>query len=121
VSLAPHKMGEASPKKLAPLAAKRALQGRRPRRAPVANAPRTRGDCLPGGPFEARPCPFSCRYRLDGPGESCSLDVADRGGESAATVGALLGGLSRQRVEVLERAALARVRVRLAVFTRPST
>lgn len=88
---------------------------------PVANAPRTRGECLDGGPFAARPCPFACRYRLDGPGESCALDVADRGGESAATVGGLLGGLSRQRVEVLERVALARVRVRLAVLTRPST
>lgn len=83
--------------------------------------PRTRGECLPGAPFEARPCPFSCRYRIAAPGESCALDVADRGGESAATVGGLLGGLSRQRVEVLERVALARVRVRLAVLTRPST
>lgn len=80
--------------------------------------PRTRGECLPGAPFEARPCPFSCRYRLDGPGESCALDVADRGGESAATIGALLGGLTRQRVEQIERVALARVRVRLAVLTR---
>ncbi len=80
--------------------------------------PRTRGDCLPGGAFDARPCPFSCRYRLDGPGESCALDIADLGGESAATIGALLGGLTRQRVEQIERVALARVRVRLAVLTR---
>ena len=81
--------------------------------------PRTRGECLPGAPFAARPCPFSrCRYRLDGPGETCALDVADLGGESAATVGALLGGLTRQRVEQIERVALARVRVRLAVLTR---
>ena len=86
---------------------------------PMADRPRTRGDCLPGGAFEARPCPFaSCRHRLDAPGESCALDAADRGGESAATVGALLGGLTRQRVEQIERVALARVRVRLAVLTR---
>lgn len=62
--------------------------------------PKTRGDCLPGGCNEARPCPFvSCRHHLylsvkttgsitlhHGPGvepwelaETCALDVADRG------------------------------------------
>jgi len=62
--------------------------------------PKTRGDCLPGGCNEARPCPFvSCRHHLHlsvkttgsitlhhGPGvepwelaESCALDVAERG------------------------------------------
>lgn len=86
--------------------------------APVADLPRTRGDCLPGGAFAARPCPFACRHRLPGPGETCSLDVAARGGESHATIGALLGGLARQRVEQIEKVSLARVRVRLAVLTR---
>lgn len=62
--------------------------------------PKTRGDCLPGGCNEARPCPFvSCRHHLylsvketgsitlhHGPNvepwelaETCALDVAERG------------------------------------------
>lgn len=60
---------------------------------PIAR-PKVRGDCLPGGHNEARPCPFAaCRYHLavhaDGPDlivvredvselpHTCALDIAD--------------------------------------------
>ena len=76
------------------------------RRPPV-----TRGDCLDG----PRPCPWrACRYHLGcevrgkGNGESCALDLADRGGISMAEVAAALG-VSKQRIEQIEAAALAKL------------
>ncbi len=90
--------------------------------------PRTRGECVDG----PRPCPWvSCRHHLyaeitlDGglrvvwpdlePGdmhESCSLDVADRGGVRDAKVGALLN-VTRARARQIEDAALQHLRGRL--------
>lgn len=84
--------------------------------------PRTREECIGG----ERPCPFiSCRHHLfldvsDGGlairlavpdrapwemEESCSLDVADRGGETLEDVGRLLG-VVRERARQLETHAL---------------
>jgi hypothetical protein len=94
--------------------------------------PKTRGDCLPGGMNEMRPCPFvSCRYHLayeigkdtgsirptfpkrevsDMPeGESCALDVADRGGETLEEVGRMTH-LTRERVRQIEARALTVIR-----------
>lgn len=91
--------------------------------------PRTRGECA-GGP---RPCPFvSCKHHLyldiredNGSikynfphlevwelAESCSLDVADRGGESLEETGAAVN-MTRERVRQVETKALIRLRVAL--------
>lgn len=88
--------------------------------------PRTRGDCY-GGP---RPCPWvGCKYNLYldvtltgsvklnfpdlephemSPAGSCSLDVADGGGETLEVVGKLLN-VVRERVRQIEDRALAKL------------
>lgn len=90
--------------------------------------PKTRGECLPGGRNEARPCPYaSCRHHIyiasarssltfTFPGlepgdlaETCALDVAARGGITLEETGAVLG-FSRERarqVEVMAKRKLA--------------
>jgi hypothetical protein len=89
--------------------------------------PRTRGDCEQ----VARPCPFvSCRFHLfvdvsprsgaiklnfpdlepDELLESCSLDVADRGGETLENVGQIIN-VTRERVRQVEVLALRRLQV----------
>lgn len=89
--------------------------------------PATRGDCLPGGVNEARPCPFvSCTMHLaldvtsvgsirvrtrdldvSAMAETCALDVADRGPSLLVTISEVLS-VTRQRVEQMEKRALAR-------------
>jgi hypothetical protein len=92
--------------------------------------PKVRGDCLtadelgnepawrdshPGltpmdGVNAQRPCPWSeCRYHLTHATESCALDVADQGGHTTGEVSAFMG-VSRQRVEYLERRAIEKAR-----------
>lgn len=92
----------------------------------ITGRPKTRGECSGG----KRPCPFvSCRYNLfldvspdtgaiklnfpdiepDEMGESCMLDVADRGGETLETVGAHLN-LTRERLRQIEEGALVQLR-----------
>jgi len=87
--------------------------------------PRFRAECA-GGP---RPCPFvSCKYhlyidvsartgaiKLNFPdlevwelGESCALDVADRGGTTLEDVGAIMN-LTRERIRQVEVKALAKL------------
>ena len=72
-----------------------------------------------------RPCPWACRHNLtidvspasgaitlrEPASESCALDVADRGGITLDEIGELLG-VSRQRIEQIERAAMRKVRKR---------
>lgn len=92
---------------------------------PLPRRPETRAECAEG----VRPCPFvSCRHHLyldvtphtggirlnfpalepDELGESCSLDVADRGGETLAVIGSLLN-MTRERVRQIEGAAIRHV------------
>lgn len=87
--------------------------------------PRTREECLDG----PRPCPFvSCKHhlyidvsprtgaiKLNFPdlevwdmGESCALDVADRGGTTLEDVGAIMN-LTRERIRQVEVKALAKL------------
>ncbi|HEY6561095.1 MAG TPA: sigma factor-like helix-turn-helix DNA-binding protein [Polyangiaceae bacterium] len=87
--------------------------------------PRTREECAEG----PRPCPFvSCKYhlfidvsprtgaiKLNFPdlevwdmGESCALDVADRGGTTLEDVGAIMN-LTRERIRQVEVKALAKL------------
>lgn len=87
--------------------------------------PRTRAECAEG----PRPCPYvSCKYhlyidvsartgaiKLNFPdlevwdlGESCSLDVADRGGTTLEDVGAIMN-LTRERIRQVEVKALAKL------------
>jgi len=87
--------------------------------------PRTRDDCVDG----PRPCPFvSCKHhlfidvsprtgaiKLNFPdlevwdmGESCALDVADRGGTTLEDVGAIMN-LTRERIRQVEVKALAKL------------
>ena len=87
--------------------------------------PRTRQECLEG----PRPCPFvSCKHhlyvdvsartgaiKLNFPdlevwdlGESCALDVADRGGTTLEDVGAIMN-LTRERIRQVEVKALAKL------------
>jgi len=92
--------------------------------------PRTRADCLPGGCNEARPCPWvSCARHMyldvsdrtgsiklnfpdlevgDMP-ETCTLDVADRGGITLEEVGEIMN-LTRERVRQLETRGLAKIK-----------
>jgi hypothetical protein len=87
--------------------------------------PRLRSQCVDG----PRPCPFvACRYhlfldvtragglQLTHPGlepdelvESCALDVADRGGVTLETVGALLQ-VTRERIRQLQERGLVKLR-----------
>jgi hypothetical protein len=87
--------------------------------------PRFRSECADG----PRPCPFvSCKYhlyidvsartgaiKLNFPdlevwdlGESCALDVADRGGTTLEDVGAIMN-LTRERIRQVEVKALAKL------------
>ena len=87
--------------------------------------PRVRAECLEG----PRPCPFvSCKHhlyidvsartgaiKLNFPdlevwdlGESCALDVADRGGTTLEDVGAIMN-LTRERIRQVEVKALAKL------------
>jgi hypothetical protein len=87
--------------------------------------PETRAECAEG----PRPCPFvSCKYhlfidvsprtgaiKLNFPdlevwdmGESCALDVADRGGTTLEDVGAIMN-LTRERIRQVEVKALAKL------------
>lgn len=88
--------------------------------------PVTRGDCK----GQARPCPFvSCadhvypiavmEARRGSPfyglepwqlPETCTLDVADRGGATLEEVGAILG-ITRERIRQIEEKALARMKL----------
>jgi hypothetical protein len=87
--------------------------------------PRTRAECADG----PRPCPYvSCKHhlyvdvsartgaiKLNFPdlevwelGESCALDVADRGGATLEEVGTIMN-LTRERIRQLEVTALAKI------------
>jgi hypothetical protein len=87
--------------------------------------PKTRGQCIDG----PRPCPYvSCKHhlfldissktgaiKLNFPdldlwemGESCALDVADRGGTTLEDVGAIMN-LTRERIRQVEVRALAKL------------
>jgi hypothetical protein len=87
--------------------------------------PRTRAECAEG----PRPCPYvSCKHhlyidvsartgaiKLNFPdlevwdlGESCALDVADRGGTTLEDVGAIMN-LTRERIRQVEVKALAKL------------
>lgn len=71
--------------------------------------PVIRGDCING----PRPCPFvGCRFHLppNRRGETCALDVADRGRHSSREVGAMMD-LSRQQASRVERDALIKLMV----------
>jgi len=92
-----------------------------------ATRPRLRADCAEG----ARPCPYvSCKFNLyvdvnprtgsvkmNFPdkelweiGDTCALDVADRGGITLEEVGAIMN-LTRERVRQLETRGLTKLRV----------
>jgi len=89
--------------------------------------PRTRGDCVDG----PRPCPWvSCRHHLyldvtetgtirypscevDEMGETCALDVADRGGNTLEVVGSLLR-VTRERIRQVETMAVQNAAVAAA-------
>jgi hypothetical protein len=93
--------------------------------------PRTRADCLEGGPNAARPCPFvSCRHHLglevqpksggvrelggwmeDGL-PSCALDVADQGEHSLERISRYVG-TARERIRTIQEIAQARMKRRL--------
>lgn len=97
--------------------------------------PQTRGDCLPGGANEERPCPFvSCKYhlymdvsqlvgsiKLNFPGleihelpETCALDVADREGANIDEIGVVMN-LTRQAVGLVEIKARRKLRSQLDI------
>lgn len=88
--------------------------------------PATRSECADG----PRPCPYvSCKYHLyldvqhrtgaiklnfpdievEQMNESCSLDIADRGGTTLEEVGAIMN-LTRERIRQLEVRAMAKVK-----------
>lgn len=93
--------------------------------------PRTRGDCVDG----PRPCPWvSCRYHLywdvaEGkariffPGleihqlpQTCSLDLADRGGLTLREVADVMG-VSHERVRQIQAQALEKLQRTATEFT----
>ncbi len=66
--------------------------------------PLTRADCVDG----PRPCPYiRCKWSL-GAEAPCVLDRADQGPLEQSEVGRILG-LSRQRIDQIEREALAKL------------
>lgn len=93
--------------------------------------PRTRAECVEG----ERPCPYvSCRHHLyldvmetgslklnfpdrdvDELGETCSLDVADRGGETLEDVGDLMN-ISKERIRQVEAELLVLLKHRDGVL-----
>lgn len=79
---------------------------------PPIDRPTMRSQCEAGGPLAVRPCPWaSCMYRLPqfpGAVESCALDVAERGRHTQVAIGRLLG-LSKQRIDQIEKDALAKL------------
>jgi hypothetical protein len=81
----------------------------------VPSPPKVRGDCLPGGTNEHRPCPWSrCFYNAPdaAPGEpTCVLDVADEGGVTHEVV-AKMFGVTEQRAGQIEMDALRKIRTR---------
>jgi hypothetical protein len=85
--------------------------------------PVVRGDCLPGGVNEARPCKYKgCRFHLDPERkwpeqvtdwtESCALDVADQGEFTLDEIGAMFG-VSRERIRQLEEEAMEKFTARM--------
>jgi hypothetical protein len=90
--------------------------------------PRTRGECARG----VRPCPWvSCRHHLAldvypsgrvreyaGTGETCSLDVADRGGVTLEEVGEMLG-ISKEAARQMEDLAMDAMRMKVESITSP--
>lgn len=92
----------------------------------LATRPRTRADCVAG----PRPCPFAgCRHsllievnpatgsvklihELDTATDTCSLDVADRGGLSLEEVGQLTN-VTRERIRQIEVRGLALLKLRM--------
>lgn len=71
----------------------------------------TRADCIDG----PRPCRIrECRYHLGGRSKhrpTCVLDEADRDGMSAYEVARVMG-VSRERIEQVERRALVRLKTK---------
>jgi hypothetical protein len=98
------------------------------RQLPLVARPLVRGDCQDG----PRPCPFvGCRMHLgsnvsrrgtlqlmdlDEAGETCALDVADRGEHSFKEIGALMH-LTKQRVAQILETALARAYAARRIFS----
>ncbi len=76
-----------------------------------AQRPTVRGDCLPGGHNEQRPCRWrECRYHLlDATKETCALDVADLGGVTLDEIGTLFG-LTRERIRQIEEKAVRKLK-----------
>ena len=106
------------------------LEAARRHPSPDVERPRSRADCLAGGCNEERPCPWvSCRYhlflevnpetgslKLVFPDcepwdleETCTLDVADRGGVTLEEVGEILN-LTRERIRQVEVRGLLRLK-----------
>ena len=95
--------------------------------APEVERPKTRGECASG----ARPCPFvSCKHHLyldvnpetgsiklnfpdlelEDMKDTCSLDVADRGGITLEEVGEILN-LTRERIRQVEVRGLVKLKL----------
>lgn len=87
---------------------------------PEGPPPRTRGDCLAGGPNEVRPCGWiTCKWYIhrvmSGAKHSCVLDVADQGGVTLEEVGDIMG-ITRERVRQIEAKVLRRIKVKDAAY-----
>lgn len=88
-----------------------------PVRLPIldeANKPKSRRDCETGGVNAVRPCQWiRCFYHLarengENGSETCSLDVADRGGATLEEVGEVMK-LTRERIRQIEQRALRKL------------
>ena len=82
---------------------------------PKGPPPKTRGDCLPGGLNEARPCGWiTCKWflprLLPDAKFTCALDVADLGGVTLEEVGDLMG-ITRERIRQIEEKALRKIKM----------
>lgn len=74
--------------------------------------PKVRGDCLPGGVNEARPCKHTaCPHHMTRPQVSCVLDVTDNGPATLEEVGEIMG-ISRDRIRQIEGIAIRKVQAR---------
>lgn len=73
-------------------------------------APQIRGDCLPGGVNETRPCPWvTCRHHLESTEATCVLDVVEERGSLTLEEVGVYFGVTRERIRQIEAVVIRKL------------